>query len=438
MKFWFLSNMTIKKASSPAVNLPLVDISSRRLKRELKAALFRKRLTAIGLVAPLAIFLLITFVVPIAMLLKRAVDNPEVVSSLPRTVAALARWDGKNSPDGAAYAALATDLANTEAKDRTGILARRINLDMPGAGSVVIRTARKMSSSAVTGKVMSAAEIKDAFIKFNPRWGRPDYWQIIASNGSRYTPHYLLAALDMYQDPQGRIHHLDTSESAYVKIFARTFSIGLGVTFFCLIIGYPLAYWLSTMPERRANLFMILVLLPFWTSILVRISAWIVLLQSDGLVNKTLIALGLTQAPLELLFNRISVYLSMTHILLPFMILSLYSVMKSIQPSYMRAAISLGSHPVAAFGRIYLPLTFTGIRAGSLLVFISALGYYITPALLGGSDDQMVSYYIAYFTNTALNWGMACALSALLLAAVTLLYGVYQLFTKSDENMRLS
>ncbi|HCN90137.1 MAG TPA: polyamine ABC transporter substrate-binding protein, partial [Oxalobacteraceae bacterium] len=176
-------------------------------------------------------------------------------------------------------------------------------------------------------------------------------------------------------------------------------------------------------------------LIPFWTSILVRVAAWMVLLQSEGLVNKTLMALHVTQAPLELLFNRTGVYISMTHILLPFMILPLYSVMKSIPPTYLRAAISLGSHPFAAFWRVYVPQTYPGIGAGVLLVFILALGYYITPALLGGANEQMVSYYVAYFINVSINWGMACALGALLFAATLVLYSVYRRFAKIDVSM---
>ncbi len=177
---------------------------------------------------------------------------------------------------------------------------------------------------------------------------------------------------------------------------------------------------------------MILVLIPFWTSILVRVAAWIVLLQSEGLVNKALLLAGLTQSPLELVFNRVGVYISMTHILLPFMILPLYSVMKSVPPTYLKAAVSLGSHPFAAFWRVYVPQTYPGIGAGVLLVFIMAGGYYITPALLGGPNEQMVSYFIAYFINTTINWGMACALGALLLAATLVLYGVYRRFAKVD------
>jgi putative spermidine/putrescine transport system permease protein len=180
---------------------------------------------------------------------------------------------------------------------------------------------------------------------------------------------------------------------------------------------------------------MILVLVPFWTSILVRVAAWIVLLQSQGLVNRSLMGLGLVDEPLPLLFNRLGVVIAMTHILLPFMILPLYSVMKSVPPTYVRAAVSLGSPPLAAFFRVYVPQTFPGIGAGALLVFILAIGYYVTPALLGGADDQMLSYYIAQYTNVNINWGMACGLGALLLSATLVLYAVYRRIVKSELSL---
>jgi len=210
------------------------------------------------------------------------------------------------------------------------------------------------------------------------------------------------------------------------------FQISFVVTLLCLLLAYPLAYWLSTLPERKANVLMILVLVPFWTSILVRVAAWIVLLQSEGLVNGALLGIGAISEPLALLFNRTGVIISMVHILLPFMILPLYSVMKSVPPTYVRAAVSLGSAPLAAFVRVYVPQTFPGVGAGALLVFILAIGYYITPALLGGADDQMLSYYIARYTNVEVNWGMACALGALLLVTTLVLYAVYRRIGKTD------
>jgi putative spermidine/putrescine transport system permease protein len=422
-------------AIAPAVELARTEPSTMQLKRELHRAQLRKRMMAIALIAPLMIFLLVVFVTPIAILLKRAIENPEIAGTLPKTVTALAGWDRTGTPPDAAYGALAADLDVAREQTTAGSVARRINTELPGARSVVMKTSRAMPLQGADGKPLAAQEARQALIAIDEQWGQPDIWQVIAKNGSRYSPYYLLASLDLRQDRMGKITRIDENESAYRKIFTRTFVISLGVTVFCLLLGYPLAYWLSTMPERRANLVMILVLIPFWTSILVRVAAWMVLLQSEGLINKALMALHLTQGPLELLFNRTGVYISMTHILLPFMILPLYSVMKSIPPSYMRAAISLGSHPFAAFWRVYVPQTYPGVGAGALLVFILALGYYITPALLGGTNEQMVSYYVAYFINVTINWGMASALGALLFAATLVLYTVYRRFAKMDVSM---
>ena len=422
-------------ATAALIHPAPAETSPAQLKLDLRKAQSRKRLAALALIAPLAIFLMLTFVVPIAALLMRAVENPEVAATLPKTVQALSGWDRKGLPGDAAYAALVEDLAASKANNSTGALARRINSDLPGARSVVMKTMRALPLLDAAGKPLAPPHIKPALLEIDEQWGRPEYWQTIAKNSSHYSPYYLLAALDLKQDAFGHVYQADPEQSVYQQIFGRTFWISLVVTLCALALGYPLAYWLSTMPERRANLFMILVLIPFWTSILVRVAAWIVLLQSEGLVNKALLALGLTQAPLELLFNRFGVYVSMTHILLPFMILPLYSVMKSIPPTYVRAAVSLGSHPFAAFWRVYVPQTYPGVGAGALLVFILALGYYITPALLGGPNEQMVSYYVAYFTNVTINWGMACALGALLFAATLVLYGVYRRFAKIDVSM---
>ena len=407
------------------------------LKRELKAAEAKKRAMALVLIAPLAIFLLLIFVVPIGALLTRAVQNPEVVSALPRTLHTLAGWDCKTPPPNAAYAALAADLTATSDGEKMGALARRLNVEIPGYRSLVAKTARAMPFADDGGHplTLTPKQVHAKLVEVDPRWDEISYWQAIAKNSSAYSPFYLLASLDHKQDAFGRIVQTDPDQQIYLAIFGRTFLIGAVITLCALLLGYPLAYWISTLPERRANLVMILVLIPFWTSILVRVAAWIVILQSEGLVNKALIGSGLIQAPLALLFNRVGVYISMTHILLPFMILPLYSVMKSIPPTYQRAAVSLGSHPFAAFWRVYVPQTYPGIGAGALLVFILAIGYYITPALLGGPNDQMVSYYVAYFTNVTINWGMACALGGLLLAATLVLYVIYGRFTRSSLSL---
>lgn len=421
-----MNTMTIATQSAPP---------TQSLRRELKAAEARRRTMALLLVAPLAIFLLLVFVVPIGALLTRAVQNPEIATALPRTVAALSNWDRKAAPADAAYAALAADLAQVADGEAMGALARRLNTEIPGYRSLVAKTARAMPLTDDANAPLAPAQTRAKLIELDERWGDAAYWQAIAKNGGRYSPFYLLAALDHKQDGFGSIVPADPDQSIYLAVFGRTLLIGFAVTLFALALGYPLAYWISTLPERRANLAMILVLIPFWTSVLVRVAAWIVLLQSEGLVNRALIDTGLISQPLALLFNRVGVYISMTHILLPFMILPLYSVMKSIPPSYQRAAVSLGSHPFAAFWRVYVPQTYPGVGAGALLVFILAIGYYITPALLGGPNDQMVSYYVAYFTNVTINWGMACALGGLLLAATLVLYAIYGRFTRSQLSL---
>ncbi|ONC28912.1 polyamine ABC transporter substrate-binding protein [Burkholderia pseudomallei] len=418
--------MTIATQSAPP---------TQSLRRELKAAEARRRTMALLLVAPLAIFLLLVFVVPIGALLTRAVQNPEIATALPRTVAALSNWDRKAAPADAAYAALAADLTQIADGEAMGALARRLNTEIPGYRSLVAKTARAMPLTGDANAPLAPAQTRAKLIELDERWGDAAYWQAIAKNGGRYSPFYLLAALDHKQDGFGSIVPADPDQSIYLAVFGRTLLIGFAVTLFALALSYPLAYWISTLPERRANLAMILVLIPFWTSVLVRVAAWIVLLQSEGLVNRALIDTGLISQPLALLFNRVGVYISMTHILLPFMILPLYSVMKSIPPSYQRAAVSLGSHPFAAFWRVYVPQTYPGVGAGALLVFILAIGYYITPALLGGPNDQMVSYYVAYFTNVTINWGMACALGGLLLAATLVLYAIYGRFTRSQLSL---
>ncbi len=403
----------------------------RNLKQELRRAEMRKKASALALIAPLALFLLVVFAVPIAALLQRAVASPEIPNALPQTVAVLAKWDRQALPPDAAYGALAADLATARQGNGAGELARRLNNEISGYRSLITKTARALPLEG------DAAQARQALIAIDPRWGELPYWQAIAKNGSRTTPFFLLASLDLQQDNFGSIHKAPPDSAIYVDIFGRTLWIGALTTGLALLIAFPLAYWASTLPARQANLVMICVLIPFWTSVLVRIAAWVVLLQQSGLVNTGLMALGVTNAPLALLFNRTGVTISMVHILLPFMILPLYSVMKAIPPTYQRAAISLGSHPFAAFWRVYVPQTYAGIAAGVLLVFITAIGYYITPALLGGPGDQMVSYYVAYFTNQAVNWGMACALGALLLVATLVLYAVYQRIVQTNANANI-
>lgn len=411
-------------------------LGSTELARTLARVQSRRRTVALALTLPLLLFLLATFLVPIGALLVRAVENPEVVAGLPRTAAALSSWDRTSEPPAAAFAAVAADLAALAegTGSSAGALARRLNSEVPGARSLVMGTYRALRDEPPAAQA-SPAQVRERLLEHDPRWAELPYWIAIAKNASRWTPDYLLTAVDLRRGAIGGIERVEPEQAVFGRILLRTFNISAVVTLACLLLGYPLAYWLSTLPARRANMLMILVLVPFWTSILVRVAAWIVLLQREGLVNKTLLALGVVAEPLTLLFNRTGVIVSMTHILLPFMILPLYSVMKSVPPTYLRAAVSLGSPPLAAFFRVYVPQTWPGIGAGGLLVFILSIGYYVTPALLGGADDQMLSYYIAQYTNVDVNWGMACALGAVLLAATLVLYAVYRRVVKSELSL---
>ncbi|WP_010458580.1 ABC transporter permease [Acidovorax radicis] len=420
--------MQASSAIAPAA-LALDAQAPGALRKALSRAEARRKWRAFALTLPLLVFLLLTLLVPIAALLQRGVENPEVANTLPATIEALHGWDRHEAPGPTAYAALMKDLSRLPDSSDAGALARRLNSEVPGARSMVMGAFRALPMQG------APESIRDQLIDKDARWGEAPFWRAIAKNGARWTPDYLLASVDLQRDALGQVERMPEEQRAFGGILLRTFHISFVVTLFCLLLGYPLAWWLASLPARQANVLMILVLVPFWTSILVRVAAWIVLLQSEGLVNRGLMGLGLIEQPLALLFNRTGVVIAMVHILLPFMVLPLYSVMKSVPPTYLRAAVSLGSSPIAAFFRVYVPQTYPGVGAGALLVFILAIGYYVTPALLGGADDQMLSYYIARYTNVEVNWGMACALGALLLAATLVLYGVYRRIGKAELSL---
>jgi putative spermidine/putrescine transport system permease protein len=212
--------------------------------------------------------------------------------------------------------------------------------------------------------------------------------------------------------------------------------MALIITGLTMLLGYPLAFYMSQASPKTANFLMVFVLLPFWTSLLVRTTAWIALLQAGGVVNSTLLWTGLINEPIELLYNEFSTILAMTHILLPFMVLPLYAVMRGIDNSFMRAAISMGSNPIGAWYKIYLPMSLPGLSAGALLVFIISVGYYITPALVGGTDGQMISNIIAFHMQVSNNWELAAALGSLLLILILVLYWLFDRFVGTD-NLKL-
>jgi putative spermidine/putrescine transport system permease protein len=416
-------------------------IGGASLKAALARAERRNKLRAMALVAPLLLFICFTFMAPLVRMMYYSFDNPVVHEYFPKTLAALDEWDpaGAPTPPEAVYAALAEEIARAGKNRTVGKAATRLNYDMGGMRSLMTKTARQVGRMQ-TGPFMEG-RWKDAFLKISKKWGNRGVWVTFKEVGRPYTDSFYLKALDMSRDWEGKITAEPESRQLYLltgmdSVWVRTFWISALVTIFCVLLGYPVAYLLANLPLRISNLLMILVLLPFWTSLLVRTTAWVVVLQTEGVLNDLLMFLNVIDERIQLIFNRFGVLIAMTHILLPFMILPIYSVMKNIPPSYERAARSLGATPWTAFWRVYFPQSLAGIGAGGLLVFILALGYYITPALVGGPTDQMVSYFIADHTNRSLNWGLASALGGILLGGVLVIYILYDKVVGID-NMKL-
>jgi putative spermidine/putrescine transport system permease protein len=373
---------------------------------------------ALLLIAPLFLFLAVTFLLPLGGMLKLAVDDREIATLLPRTLAALQGWDGKALPVPAAFAALAADLDQARQERTVGTIGRRLNYDLPGMRNVITSTARKLTPS-------TPVDWQAHLIGLDRQWADTATWASIARARGPLTGLYLLTAVDLARDDAGSVVRVPEGQSNYLSIFTRTLGIALSVTLICLVLAFPVAQLIASASPRVAALVMLLVLLPFWTSVLVRTTAWVVILQGNGLANRLLMTLGVISEPLHMLYNRTGVLIALSHVLLPYMILPLCSAMRAVAPSQMRAAASLGAPPAYAWLRVYLPQLLPGIAAGSLLVFILALGYYITPVLIGGPNDQLISYYIAFYTSGTINWGLAAALGMVLLVATLLLYRVY-------------
>ncbi|MFS4436913.1 ABC transporter permease [Paracoccaceae bacterium GXU_MW_L88] len=540
---------------------PLLTVDGRPLKQSLNRALRQQKLRALMLVAPLLIFIMLTFVLPIADMLFRSVQNQIVSNTLPEATRSLDDWDATSgeAPPEAVYRDLYFDLfLASEAKQHTRLgsrlnyeesgmsslfrgsgrglddvaepaeemlvaqseawedaafwyalmtgepegdrasdvlseaRARYANMTGEGAGgdlgfepgaeisALLPRTAKTYADFAVltvkddedvvaeeepwesvyaalaldlqlndvsrydgpgAAELQAAqaaglpvADFKAAFLEMDDEWGDPDIWALIQTYSPAYTPGYFLNAVDLQLTPDG-IERRPDNERIYLKLFLRTLVMSLTITACCILLGYPVAWLLANLPARKANLLMILVLLPFWTSLLVRTSAWKVMLQQQGVINDVLVWLGIVTegGRLVMINNQLGTIIAMTHILLPFMILPLYSVMSTIPPTYLRAAKSLGATNWIAFWRVYFPQSVPGIGAGSILVFILAIGYYITPEIVGGTSGVFISNRIAFHISSSLNWGLAAALGSILLVAVLILYWAYDRIVGIDN-----
>jgi len=521
------------------------------LKKSLNRALRVQKMRALALIAPLLIFVMVTFIAPIADMLFRSVENQIVSDTLPRTTESLADWDaeGTEVPGEPVFEALYDDIFFAQEAKLHTRLGGRLNYELTGMSSLFRKSGRRVEDmgevyqdqfedlsdfwktgenwtsvmasddwltriqawdgegrqprfelrdgiegllpataetyvrfadfiqnedgdnlytedpwaivysslhedltgandlASYTGpgaselKVAAAAaatfetvNFSQAFEEIDKDWHALDVWQTIKVYSPDYTSGYFLNAVDMQKSIDGPEMRPE-NQQIYGILFWRTMVMSVAITLSCIVLGYPVAWILANLPTRQANLLLILVLLPFWTSLLVRTSAWKVMLQQQGVINDTLVWLGIvaTDDRLALINNQTGTIIAMTHILLPFMILPMYSVMQTIQPTYLRAAKSLGATNWTAFWRVYFPQSIPGIGAGSILVFILAIGYYITPEIVGGTSGTFISNRIAFHISSSLNWGLGAALGAILLAAVLILYWAYDRIVGIDN-----
>jgi len=398
------------------------------LEISLKKAERKNKIKAMLLVAPLFLFILITYLMPIGEMLFRSVDDRMITKMLPKTFIAIEKWDGKDLPEEPVYAALYEDLSYLKKTKTYGKIIARLNYEKGGFSSLIKKTVRKLNK-------FEEGNYKEQFITVHKKWGQSEYLVALKNTAPNWSYAKYLKGVDLKLDQDRNIIQQDEDRRIYKTLWLRTIKVAFFVTIFCFMLSYPIAHLLATLPMKYSNLLMICVLLPFWTSLLVRTSSWMVLLQQQGPINDFIVMLGLTanDARPELMYNVVGTFVAMTQILLPFMVLPLYSVMKTISPSLMRAGKSLGGTPFVAFRKIYFPLTVPGIGAGSLLVFILAIGYYITPALVGGASGSLISNTIAYHMKSSLDWAFASALGAMLLAGVLVIYWLYNKLVGIDN-----
>jgi putative spermidine/putrescine transport system permease protein len=373
----------------------------------------RRNIFAFLLIAPLAMLVLLSFLLPLGLTLFRAIENSELSSTLPRTAVLLQQWNGRNLPPDSVFASFLPELRQAREEQRAGPLLSRLNFEQPGLRTMLLQASRLTSEPS-----------KAALVALDPGFGNPEFWRLLKRSTGSWTPLYFLRSLDMKIADSGSYIRVASDEAVFSELFRRTFAISIIVTTLCVLIAYPVAYTLTIIPSMWARVGLTLVLIPFWTSILVRTTAWFILLQREGPANAFLLSLGIINEPLTMIFTRFAVYVAMIHVLLPFAILPMYSVMKGIKPEYMKAASSLGAPGWQRFMRVYLPLSMPGVAAGAIMVFMLAVGFYITPALVGGAGDQMISAFIAFFTNSSVNWGMAAALASILMVITAAIVAV--------------
>jgi|TARA_B100001964_G_scaffold22846_1_gene22937 putative spermidine/putrescine transport system permease protein len=398
------------------------------LEKSLKKVERKNKIKAFLLVSPLLFFLIIAYVSPILGMLFTSIDDRMVTNMLPKTFKVMKQWNGKDLPSEKVFEAFYQDFKILVEENRHGKLATQMNYEKNGFKSILKKLRRKMEK-------FEEGNYKEQIMSVHKRWADVEYWRALKRRSPSYTYSKYLKGVDMYENEKSQIVQVPEDRRIYKILWLRTLEIAFFVTLFCFLMAYPIAHLLATLPMKYSNLLMICVLLPFWTSLLVRTASWMILLQQQGIVNDFLVWIGIVandNRPV-MMYNKIGTYVAMTQILLPFMVLPLYSVMKTISPSLMRAGKSLGGTPFITFWKVYFPLTIPGIGAGCLLVFILAIGYYITPELVGGASGNLISNQIAYHMKHTLDWSFASAMGLMLLTGVLVIYWVYNKLVGIDN-----
>lgn len=377
------------------------------------------RLSPGWLVVPALVFILAVFIWPVGKFLTLAVDNSDFPSTIPRT-AAVADLIG---PDGigteTAFAALVQDLAEAQETRRDALLAQSLNQRLVGTRILVLKTSKDAAAGTFS------PPYRESVLSLHPGWAKPEIWKAIADNRLSWTDYHILASLDLKRQADGSIGKAPAEEAIFLGVLVRTLVISTVVTLLCAALAIPLAQAIVSAPPTLSRILFALVLFPLWSSLLVRTIIWIIVLQKTGPVNAAIVFFGITDEPPTLIYTRLSLYLAMVQVLLPLMVLSVISVMRRVSPTYMKAALSLGAPWLTAWRTVQLPLIMPGILSGGAIVFVFALGYYITPALVGGPRDQMISSMIAFYTNKTLNWGLAAALSLQLLVVLVIIAALF-------------
>lgn len=350
----------------------------------------------------------LVYLMPLGMMMGRSIDNSAVSSVFHEL-----REVGENSNKDTLASALLVDLDKADRR-KIAEAGRNLNQELSGFRSLLISTGK------------SANEIPHSMVKlveFDSRWGEERFWKTLGESISPYTWRHFKKAFGLSSDESNELSYSE-EDAIYIKIMLRTIIIATQVTALTLVVGYPLAYAVANGSPFFSRLVLTLVLLSFWASILARTTAWVVLLQTEGVVNNLLLSLHVISEPLQLIFNRFGAVVAMTHVLLPFAIMPIINTMKGIPRSQSDASLSLGAGRVETFAKVYFPQTLRGVFVGGGTVFILALGFYVTPALTGGPSDQMLSYYIAGFVRQTLNWGMASVLSVMLFGCVLVIMAI--------------